>query len=174
MHTHSSDSGPLGLDRRGWLRSFFVQAADELLDARRTNCATAAKLAAVEVLEVSGVATPERIARRLDGRRAGVCRLRHHRVHLGPGRDVMADREVGCAGRGGRKPRVVRDARARPECELEARLQIEKRDRAVLELRADDTFGFEAEAVAVEAERSLQVIHAQRDERDARLHVTLP
>jgi hypothetical protein len=62
------------------------------------------------------------------------------------------------------------DAVARPYPELQPALQLEERDRAVLELLADDALGLQAQAVAVEPQRPLQVVHAERDERDPGLH----
>ena len=47
---------------------------------------------------------------------------------------------------------VVGEVLAVPDRQDEARLQVEERDRAVLELRPEDAFGLEAKAVAVEAE----------------------
>jgi hypothetical protein len=58
----------------------------------------------------------------------------------------------------------VGDALAGPEPELQARLQLEESDRAVGELLADDTLGLQTQAVAIEAERPLQVIDPDRDE----------
>jgi hypothetical protein len=62
------------------------------------------------------------------------------------------------------EPGVARQALARPQRETQARLQIEERDRAVLELLADDAFGAQAEAVTVEADRFLEIVDAQRDQ----------
>jgi hypothetical protein len=64
----------------------------------------------------------------------------------------------------------VGDAFAEPEPELQARLQVEENDRAVLELLADDALGRQAQAIAIEAERPLQVVDADRDQGDPRLH----
>src|SRR5688572_14153460 len=110
---------------------------------------------AVRILEAAGVTAPERVTRGPDDRCARTLRLVHDRVHFGLRGDVMADRELGCARRGQGKVRIVRDAPARPEGELQAGLQFEKGHRTMLELLADDAFGLEPEAVAVEPQRPL-------------------
>src|SRR5262245_50440485 len=124
----------------------------------------------VGILEVTGIAAPERVVGRLHDRCSRCLRLLHDRVHLGLRSDVVPERELGRARPPGRYPGIVRNARARPERELEAGLEIEERYRAVLELRSDDALGLEAEAVAIEAQRPLEVVHAEGDEGDSRLH----
>jgi hypothetical protein len=47
---------------------------------------------------------------------------------------------------------------------------LEESDRAMFELFADDTLGPEAEPVAIEADRPLQIVDAEGDERNARFH----
>jgi hypothetical protein len=53
-------------------------------------------------------------------------------------------------------------------------LQLEERDRAMLELLADDAFRAQTEAVAVEPHRLLQIIDAERQQRDSRFQVPSP
>ena len=53
---------------------------------------------------------------------------------------------------------------------LQPALQFEERDRAVLELRSDDSFGHEAEAVAIEGDRPFEIVDGQGEDGDARLH----
>src|SRR5438128_2156246 len=84
--------------------------------------------------------------------------------------DVVADGEVGRARRLGRQAGVAGDAGPRPERELQAGLQVEEGDGAVLELLADDALRRQAEAVAVEAQRPLQVVDAQGEHGDPRFH----
>jgi hypothetical protein len=54
----------------------------------------------------------------------------------------------------------VGQALARPDRQLQPRLEVEERDRPVLELLADDAGVLEAESVAGEAEGPFQVIDA--------------
>ena len=68
--------------------------------------------------------------------------------------------------------RVVRKTDARPEREPEAFLQVEERDGAVFEFRADDALRREAQTVAIEAHRTLEIVHAKREHRDPCLHGT--
>ena len=82
----------------------------------------------------------------------------------------MTDAELGRASAGDRESGIVRKARSRPERELQARLEIEERDRAVLELRADDALGLQSEPVTVEPHRAVEVVDSERKQRDARLH----
>src|SRR5687767_8202593 len=71
----------------------------------------------IRILKIAGVPTPERILCRFDYDRARVLRLLHHGIHLFPGGNVLADREL-CSGRGAcMNASVARDALARPERE---------------------------------------------------------
>src|SRR5205823_6405287 len=124
----------------------------------------------VRVLKVAGVAAVKRIAGALQDARSSLRRLRHHGIDFGFRGYVVRKAEFGCALRSDRDACILREASSRPERELEARLQIKESDRAVLELRADDAFGLQAHSVAVEPQRALEVVNAQGDERDARLH----
>src|SRR5262245_47914732 len=124
----------------------------------------------IRILEVAGVPAPERVVSRLDDRGAGLLRLLHHGVHFAFRGDVMADAEVGWASAGDRKPGIVRKARSRPERELQAGLEIEESDRAVLELRADDALGLQSQPVAVEPHRAVEIVDSERKQGDARLH----
>ncbi len=67
----------------------------------------------------------------------------------------------------------MRDVVACPDCQFNPGLQIEKRHRAVLEFPADDTFGRQAQPVAVERQRSFKVVDAQRDDGYAWFHFDL-
>jgi hypothetical protein len=68
------------------------------------------------------------------------------------------------------KSGVMRQTGTRPERQLQARLQVEEGDRAMLEFPADDALRAEAESIAVEPHRPVQVVHPECDERDPRLH----
>lgn len=127
----------------------------------------------IRVLEVAGVSTPESIASGLRDDGARFLRLIHHRVDFGFGSDVVPDAELGRAPAPHRHSDVVREARPRPERELQAGLELEERDGAVLELRADNAFGLQSEAVTVKANRSFEIVDAQGQERYPRLHGTL-
>jgi hypothetical protein len=52
---------------------------------------------------------------------------------------------------------------ARKERELDAALEIEENNRAMLELGADDAFGRKAKPIAIKLERRHQVIDADRN-----------
>src|SRR6184192_2665396 len=110
----------------------------------------------VPVLKVAGVAAVKRIAGALQDARSSLRRLRHHGIDFGFQGYVVREAELGCAPRTDCDARIMGEARARPERELEARLQIKESDRAVLELRADDAFGLQAQPVAVEPQRALE------------------
>lgn len=119
---------------------------------------------AVGILEVAGVAAPERRLARLDQRRAGALGAGRDGIDLVGAGDVVAERELGGATLALGEAAVVRDVGARPERELEAGLQIEEDDGAMLELPADDALRGQAEAVAVEGKRPLQIVDAKGDE----------
>jgi hypothetical protein len=123
----------------------------------------------VGVLEVAGVATPEGVVRGLHDDGARPAGLLHDRVDFESRGDVVPDGELGRARAPGRDSRVPRDAPPWPQREPQTGLQVEERDGAVLELRADDAVGLQAETVAVEPDGPLQVVDTERDERDPRL-----
>ena len=62
------------------------------------------------------------------------------------------------------------DALTRPDREPQKGLQIEEGHGPVLELRADDAFRLEPEAVPIESERLLQIINADGENGDSSLH----
>src|SRR5438094_4691119 len=124
----------------------------------------------VWVLEVAGVAAVKRIVSALQDTRARSRRLCHDGVDFGFRGYVVREAKFGRALRRHADAGILREARSGPERELESRLQIEERHGAILELGADDTFGVQAQPVAVEPQRALEVVNAQGDERDARLH----
>src|SRR3954470_241327 len=105
----------------------------------------------VRILEVARIAAIEGVARRLHDLRAGLLHLAHDTVDFRLRADVMSDRELRRARRCGGKSSVVRDARPRPNRQLEPKLQLEERDRTVLELPANDAFALQTEPIAVEA-----------------------
>lgn len=55
------------------------------------------------------------------------------------------------------------NAFAWPDCKLKTRLEIEEGYCSVLKLRADNAVRLQAKAIAIEPERSLQIINADRD-----------
>src|SRR5262245_65531681 len=95
----------------------------------------------VEILEVSGVAAPERIVRRLDDDGACVPGLLHHGVHFGLRSDVVGDAELGLAATAQGDAGIVGQAAARPERELQAGMEIEDSARDAVEICTDYVFG---------------------------------
>src|SRR5262245_39470657 len=96
--------------------------------------------------------------------------MRHRRVDRSLRGHVVPEGELrGTRRRNGQRG-VMSEALARPERELEPRLEVEEGDGTVLELGADDALGPESQAVVVEAQRSLEVVDAEGDERDPGLH----
>src|SRR5690606_15944498 len=122
------------------------------------------------VPEIAAVTAPEGLLRRLDDRRAGSGRLGHHPVDLLAGAHVVGQAGVGRTRRIGCHAGIGREAASRPQGQAQARLQVEERDRAVLELLADDAFRRPSEAVPVEAYRPVEVVDTESDQGDVRLH----
>src|SRR5690606_29720742 len=129
---------------------------------------------AIRVLEVTCVATPEGVLRRLDDYGPGRLRLLHHGIHFGLRTDVVSQGHVGGARRSQRQAAVVGNARPWPEGQLQAWLEIEEGYRTMLEFLADDALAGEPEAVAVERECPRQVVDAQGDNAYSSLHGYLP
>ena len=128
----------------------------------------------VGILEVTRVAAVERRLRRLHDRGAGALGLTHQIVDLGFGGDVVGEGEFGGARWLLRQAAVRGEAPPRPERELQARLQLEERDGSVLEFGSDDPLRGQAHAVPVERDGPVEVVDAERDERDAWLHGRWP
>src|SRR4029079_13752319 len=109
------------------------------------------------VLEVAGISSPERIPGRLYDGCAGFLCVFHDGVDLLPASHIMPDGEFGRAAAGLCNPCIMGKLGARPQRQLESRLQVEKRYGAVLELPADDPFCREPETVPVKGERLFQI-----------------
>jgi hypothetical protein len=128
---------------------------------------------AVRVLEVTRVAAPECLLRRLDDACPREPRLIHDGIDLRWAFHNMAQAQFGRAARAAGQAGVVRQVHPRPDSELEAGLEVEECDGSMLELGADDPLGRKPKSVAVEHERPLQIIDAQGDQGDAGLHFAL-
>lgn len=70
--------------------------------------------------------------------------------------------------------RVLWDAFSRPDGQLHASVQIEKRDCAILKLRAENTLRRQTQPIPVKRERLFQIINAKGDNSDARFHISSP
>ena len=86
----------------------------------------------------------------------------------------MAQGQFSRAGRAHRKPCVMGDALARPQGQTQARLELDEHDSPVLELFADDAFCRKAQAVTVEAQGSVKVVDADRDDGDSWFQPEIP
>lgn len=64
----------------------------------------------------------------------------------------------------------MRQTLPRPKRQPETWLHIEERHGAELELPSDDSFGMKAQAFSIEPHRALEVIHSERDHRNASFH----
>ena len=99
---------------------------------------------AIGVLEIAGIAAPERLLGRLDDDRPGLPGLFHDLIDLGFRRHIVAQAERRCTRRSRGQARILGKARARIERELETALQVEEGHGAVLEFRAEDALRREA------------------------------
>jgi len=113
---------------------------------------------------------PKRVVRGFHNDRARISRPLHHGIHFGLRGDIVADAEFRGAGFVQRQARVFRQALARPDREFEIGLQIEERYCANLDLRADDPLCGQSESVAIKPQRLFQIVHADREQADARFH----
>jgi hypothetical protein len=64
----------------------------------------------------------------------------------------------------------VGDIGPSPERQLEAGIEIEKRDGAMFELSADNAFGLEIEAIAVKGDGAGEIIDAKGEDGNAGFH----
>ena len=128
----------------------------------------------VRVLEVARVSALESLLGFLDDACAGFRGLRHDRIDLLLACHVVAEREFRRAGGRSGEATVMGEIVASPDRELEPVLQLEEGNRPVLELSADDAFARESEPVAIEAQRAFQVVDADGQDGDPRLHDASP
>ncbi|MNN73098.1 hypothetical protein D3C81_1891880 [compost metagenome] len=82
----------------------------------------------------------------------------------------MAEAEFAGTGRCECYTAIVYQAGTRRQGQFQPGLQIKEGDSAVLKFLADDAFGLQAQAVAIEMQRSFQIVYAQGDDADTRLH----
>jgi hypothetical protein len=83
----------------------------------------------------------------------------------------MAQGKVGGAWAGWRQTAIMRNTLARPERQFQSALQVKKGYRAVLEFFADNAFGWKTQAIPIEINRPFQVVNAEGNYRNTRLHV---
>ena len=62
---------------------------------------------------------------------------------------------------------------AGPDCQLQARLEIEEGYRSVFEFLSDDTGSLESEAIPIKPKRALQIVNAEGDDCKSRSHADL-
>jgi hypothetical protein len=117
----------------------------------------------IRIEKIAGIPAPESILCRLNNCCPGILRLRHDCIDLGFGRNIVPEREFSGTPFRERNPRIMGDARARPKRQLQAGLQVEERDRAMFEFRADDSVRLQSKTVAIKANGALQIINADSD-----------
>ena len=88
----------------------------------------------VGILEVASISTPERLMGWFDDDSTGFTRLIHGRINFLPRCDVMPQRELGGADTSHRKSRIMCNALARPNRELQPWLQVKEGHRTVLKI----------------------------------------
>src|SRR5690606_28502954 len=124
----------------------------------------------VRILEVAGVAAPERVGGRLDDPRPGAGRPSHHGVDIRARPDVVPEAET-CRrrfrdGQTGVEGEVLPAEQREPQPTGE----VEERHRAVLALPPDNPLGRQTESVAVEPHRTLEIRDAERNDADDGIH----
>src|SRR5262249_3641537 len=131
----------------------------------------------VGIAEVAGVDAPGTLMRR-GHPRARRRSLFEGPVDVRPALDELTEAELAALRRSGRHPRVLGELPAGVEGGPQAAVEAEDDDRTrsprltVEQVCRDDTRGGQPEAVAIEGERSLEVLHGERDHVDARLHLS--
>jgi hypothetical protein len=125
----------------------------------------------VGVLKVTRISAPKGLLRGFRNPCAGRAGLTHNGVHFALASDVVAEGELGGAPTTGCcHTRIKSEVRTGEKRKLEAMLQIEDNYGAVLELSANNAFALKAQSVPIELQRCLQVIDADRNHPDSRLH----
>src|SRR5687768_2892282 len=124
----------------------------------------------IGILEVTGVSAPEGLSGRLHNEGAGRLRLVHDGIDLLLRGNVVPEREVGGTGAVHGETCVMGETFARPDRKLQARLEVEERYRAMLELLSDDTRRLQPETVPIEPKRPLQVVDADGEHAEPWFH----
>lgn len=126
----------------------------------------------IGVLEVSGVASPERRTSGFDDPSAGGGRSLHQGVDFLSAPNSVPQRKIRWISRRGLQAGVARNAGAGPERKDKPALELEERDCSVVEFLADDAFGREPQPVAIEGERALKVVDAKRYDSETRFQTS--
>ena len=82
----------------------------------------------------------------------------------------MPEGEIGGACTAQRNARIMGNALAWPDRKLQPSLQVKEGYGSVFKLLADNAFCLEAKAIAIEPKRPLQVVNANGNNGDSRLH----
>src|SRR6266498_5382633 len=131
---------------------------------------------AVGVAEIARVDAPGTVVRWRGQRRSGRFGLGEQRIHRSLVSDRVADAELAAVGGAWLDRRVLCQLRARPHGKDEAVLQLEHRHGpggigvVADELGADNSGRLQAEPVAIELDRSIEVVDGEGDDVDAGLH----
>lgn len=96
--------------------------------------------------------------------------LPHHRVDFQLAPDIVANGELGGAGRRLAETGVVREVVTRPDRQFHAGLQVEERHGPVLELAADDPASRQTKPIPVKGHGPFEVVDPEREQRDPGLH----
>jgi hypothetical protein len=116
---------------------------------------------AVRVLEVARITAPKTLMSRIGDRSAGSLRLLHDGVDLRPAIYILSKRKLRCTrlseGNIGIASKIASWKKSKPE----AAPKIEEGHGTVFELLPDDALRRKAQAIAIEIQRSLQIVHAK-------------
>src|SRR2546422_2489172 len=108
---------------------------------------------AIGVLKVAGVPTPERVLCGLGDSRARLFCLLHDRINFLFTVHIMADGKFSGTFRTFRNSCVIRNVVSRPNCELQAGVQVEEGNGAMLKFSPNNPLRRQAQPVAIESER---------------------
>src|SRR5262249_10492575 len=104
----------------------------------------------IGILEVAGISSIKRLARRLDYRRSSLLGLSHHLVYFLLPAHIMRKGKIGGAGNCLRHIDIVSDIRPLPDRQLQAWLEIEKCDGSMLKLPSHDSRCLKSQPVPIE------------------------
>ena len=124
----------------------------------------------IRILERARVSTPECIVRWIGDRRARLVHLRHDRIYFCFARDIVAERTFSRASRAQRNVGLMGERCAGPNGELQPMLKIKERDCTVLKLRTHDALRRQTEPIAIQLQRSFQIVDTESNDRDPWLH----
>lgn len=124
----------------------------------------------IGILEIASIASIEGLLCRFDNRGPSGFGLLHHQVNFFFAADIVSQGKVRRTGSLNRQVSIVSDACAWPQSQLDPVLKLKEDHRSILKFLPDDPLCWQTETVSIEAQRPVQIIDAQGNDRNVWFH----